>query len=201
MVELPPTLLAEVDQLVQMGMFPTRDAAVAELLRLGLEALRDRTRRGPAPIPPRPPVPPGVHDPEDDRAMGAEARLTELNLTLPTAPRPVATYLSAVRQGNLLYVSGHGPLRPDGTLHLGKVGAGLDPCGAVQVAFDLPDAHERETSFRLGVGRNPAEVQNLIQRFRRADASRLGQGVDTPGRSGAPQGFENLRGAYGIAQT
>ncbi len=55
----------------------------------------------------------------------------------------------------------------------GKVGAGLDPCGAVQVAFDLPDGQERETSFRLGVGRNAADVQNLIQRFRRADASRV----------------------------
>ena len=57
--------------------------------------------------------------------MGAEARLAELNLTLPPAPKPVATYLTAVRQGSLLYVSGHGPLRPDGTLHLGKLGAGL----------------------------------------------------------------------------
>ena len=55
----------------------------------------------------------------------------------------------------------------------GKVGAGLDPCGAVQVVFDLPDGQERETGFRLGVGRNAAEVQNLIQRFRRADASRV----------------------------
>ena len=55
----------------------------------------------------------------------------------------------------------------------GKVGAGLDPCGAVQVAFDLADGQERETSFRLGVGRNPADVQNLIQRFRPADASRV----------------------------
>jgi len=55
----------------------------------------------------------------------------------------------------------------------GKVGAGLDPCGAVQVAFDLPDGQERETSFRLGVGRSAADVQNLIQRFRRADASRV----------------------------
>src|SRR5471030_925033 len=55
----------------------------------------------------------------------------------------------------------------------GKVGAGLDPCGALQVAFDLPDGQERETSFRLGAGRNPADVQNLIQRFRRADASRV----------------------------
>ena len=34
----------------------------------------------------------------------------------------------------------------------GKVGAGLDPCGAVQVTFDLREGQERETSFRLGVG-------------------------------------------------
>jgi cellobiose phosphorylase len=54
----------------------------------------------------------------------------------------------------------------------GKVGAGLDPCGALQVAFDLLDGQERETSFRLGIGRNPADVQNLIERFRRADATR-----------------------------
>ena len=57
--------------------------------------------------------------------MGAEARLAELNLQLPAAPKPVATYLTAVRHGNLLYVSGHGPLRVDGTMHLGKLGAGL----------------------------------------------------------------------------
>ncbi len=58
--------------------------------------------------------------------MGAEARLTELKLTLPPAPKPIATYVSAVRHGDLLYVSGHGPLNPDGSLHLGKLGAGLD---------------------------------------------------------------------------
>ena len=58
--------------------------------------------------------------------MGTEARLAELKLTLPPAPKPVATYLTAVRQGDLLYVSGHGPLRDDGTLHTGKVGADLD---------------------------------------------------------------------------
>ena len=57
--------------------------------------------------------------------MGAEARLQELKLTLPPAPKPVATYLTAVRDGHLLYLSGHGPLREDGTLHVGKLGAGL----------------------------------------------------------------------------
>jgi cellobiose phosphorylase len=55
----------------------------------------------------------------------------------------------------------------------GNVGAGLDPCGAMQVTLDLPDGQERETGFRLGVGRDAGEVQHLIQRFRRADASRV----------------------------
>jgi cellobiose phosphorylase len=54
----------------------------------------------------------------------------------------------------------------------GKVGAGLDPCGAMQVTFDLASGQEQETSFRLGVGRSPTDVQNLIHRFRRADACR-----------------------------
>jgi cellobiose phosphorylase len=54
----------------------------------------------------------------------------------------------------------------------GKVGAGLDPCGALQVVFDLADGQERETCFRLGVGRSEAELQGLIQRFRRTDSSR-----------------------------
>lgn len=54
----------------------------------------------------------------------------------------------------------------------GKVGAGFDSCGALQVVFDLADGQERETSFRMGVGRNLAEVQNLVHRFRRAEASR-----------------------------
>lgn len=58
--------------------------------------------------------------------MGAEKRLETLNLELPTAPKPVANYLIAVRHGDLLYVSGHGPLKSDGTLTTGKVGADLD---------------------------------------------------------------------------
>ncbi|MGD1030764.1 MAG: glucoamylase family protein [Opitutaceae bacterium] len=55
----------------------------------------------------------------------------------------------------------------------GRVGAGLDPCGAIQIAVDLPDEQEREIGFRLGAARSPGEVQSLIQRFRRADANRI----------------------------
>ena len=58
--------------------------------------------------------------------MGADARIAELNLELPPAPKPMAVYLPALRHGDLLYVSGHGPLMPDGSMITGKVGAEMD---------------------------------------------------------------------------
>jgi enamine deaminase RidA (YjgF/YER057c/UK114 family) len=54
--------------------------------------------------------------------MSAEARLQELKLELPTAPVPVAVYKPLVIVGNMAYVSGHGPLRTDGTMITGQVG-------------------------------------------------------------------------------
>ena len=57
--------------------------------------------------------------------MTAERRLEELNIQLPDAPQPVAIYRSAVQVGNLLFVSGHGPNRADGTQITGKVGVEL----------------------------------------------------------------------------
>ena len=41
--------------------------------------------------------------------MKVEEKLTEMGLTLPPPPAPVATYVPAVRSGNLLFISGHGP--------------------------------------------------------------------------------------------
>ncbi len=62
--------------------------------------------------------------------MGAEDRLAELKLELPPAPKPVATYVTALRVGDLMYVSGHGPLRSDGSVIMGRLGADLDtPAG------------------------------------------------------------------------
>lgn len=66
--------------------------------------------------------------------MGAEARLAELNLTLPPAPKAMANYRTAVRIGNLLYVSGHGPYNADGSLHVGKVGVEVDMTAGVAAA-------------------------------------------------------------------
>jgi enamine deaminase RidA (YjgF/YER057c/UK114 family) len=58
--------------------------------------------------------------------MTAESRLAELKLELPPAPKPVAVYKPLVVAGNMAYVSGHGPLKPDKTLITGRVGADLD---------------------------------------------------------------------------
>ena len=66
--------------------------------------------------------------------MGAEDRLAQLNLELPPAPRPVATYVTALRVGDMLYVSGHGPLRTDGTMITGKVGLDLDVTAGMAAA-------------------------------------------------------------------
>ena len=59
-------------------------------------------------------------------ASSAEKRIQELHLTLPPAPKPVAVYKTAVKHGNLLFVSGHGPLKPDGTLIVGCLGKDMD---------------------------------------------------------------------------
>jgi len=58
--------------------------------------------------------------------MNAEKRLVELKLELPPAPKPVAVYRTVVVAGNVAYASGHGPLKSDGMMIAGRVGADLD---------------------------------------------------------------------------
>jgi len=57
--------------------------------------------------------------------MDVEERLKEKGLALAAPPKPVANYVTAVRTGNLVFLSGHGPFRADGTLITGRVGADL----------------------------------------------------------------------------
>lgn len=59
--------------------------------------------------------------------MKVEARITELGLQLPVAPRPVANYVRVMRTGNLLFVSGHGPYRDGRLQFVGKVGRDITP--------------------------------------------------------------------------
>jgi enamine deaminase RidA (YjgF/YER057c/UK114 family) len=55
-------------------------------------------------------------------AMSAEQRLTELGIELPTPMPPGGSYVPAVRAGDLLFLSGAGPVRSDGKSVTGKVG-------------------------------------------------------------------------------
>ena len=53
-----------------------------------------------------------------------------------------------------------------------KLGAALDPCAALQVAFVLADGEEREFVFRLGAGRNVNDARRLLQASRGSLAAR-----------------------------
>lgn len=66
--------------------------------------------------------------------MTPESRFANLKLELPPAPKPVAVYKPLVIAGNLAYVSGHGPLKPDKTLITGRVGADMDTAKGKEAA-------------------------------------------------------------------
>ncbi|MFA5817912.1 MAG: RidA family protein [Bacteroidales bacterium] len=54
-----------------------------------------------------------------------DLRIVELGLILPPAPKPAGVYKPVLVVDKFLYVSGHGPIRSDGTLMTGKLGADL----------------------------------------------------------------------------
>lgn len=54
-----------------------------------------------------------------------EKRLEELGITLPEAASPAANYVNAVRSGNLLFLAGKGPGKPEGGYITGKLGDNL----------------------------------------------------------------------------
>jgi enamine deaminase RidA (YjgF/YER057c/UK114 family) len=69
--------------------------------------------------------------------MGAEARLKELGITLPPPGKPVGNYLPGVRHGNLLYLSGHGPLREGSPTARGKLGRELSTEDGYKIAREV----------------------------------------------------------------
>jgi enamine deaminase RidA (YjgF/YER057c/UK114 family) len=70
--------------------------------------------------------------------MSADAKLTEFlamhHLEMPPAPKAMGVYKPVVVVGNLAYVSGHGPLKADGTLMVGRVGSEVDQAAGYAAA-------------------------------------------------------------------
>ena len=58
--------------------------------------------------------------------MTPEEVIQSTNLPLPPAPAPAGVYKPLVLQGNLAYLSGHGPVTMDGSLLTGRVGQDVD---------------------------------------------------------------------------
>ncbi len=58
--------------------------------------------------------------------MTPEEKLAGLGIELPEPPKPLGSYVPALRTGNLLFLSGVLPVRDGRLLKTGKIGAGLD---------------------------------------------------------------------------
>ncbi|MFA5117413.1 MAG: glucoamylase family protein [Candidatus Omnitrophota bacterium] len=54
----------------------------------------------------------------------------------------------------------------------GKVGAGIDPCVATQVKFEIEDGQQKEIVFTFGSGRTMDEARDLVRRFGGVEAAR-----------------------------
>lgn len=57
---------------------------------------------------------------------GPEARLRQLKIELPPVQAPKNTYVPVVQVGNLLFVSGTGPSKADGSSIVGQLGKDMD---------------------------------------------------------------------------
>ena len=66
-----------------------------------------------------------MENPTTEPGTDANKRVEELGITLVDAPPPVANYVNAVRTGNLIFLAGKGPNRPEGGYITGKVGTDL----------------------------------------------------------------------------
>ncbi|TNF41595.1 MAG: RidA family protein [Cytophagales bacterium] len=55
-----------------------------------------------------------------------EQNFAKLGLELPPAPKPLGVYKPCLVDGKYLYLSGHGTVKPDGTLIIGRIGQDLD---------------------------------------------------------------------------
>jgi enamine deaminase RidA (YjgF/YER057c/UK114 family) len=72
---------------------------------------------------------------EGSEPAGAERRLLELGIQLPTAPTPFGSYVEALQTGNLLFLSGMLPVVDHKAKYVGRIGKELDAAAGRDAAY------------------------------------------------------------------
>src|SRR5690606_35987875 len=88
-----------------------------------------------------------------------DKRLKELGIELMTPTAPVANYAKAVRTGNLIYLSGHGPTKADGKDISGKVGKDLTTEQGIEAAKRT--AISLLSTLKAELGGDPSRVRRI----------------------------------------
>lgn len=95
-------------------------------------------------------------------AQTPEDNIKKLGIQLPKSPKPVASFVHCVRVGNLLYLSGKGPARADGTFMTGKVGRDLTVDSGYYAARLTAIAHLAVLKDELG---DLSKVKRIVKVF------------------------------------
>ena len=100
--------------------------------------------------------------------MNAEAKIAELELQLPPAPKPGGVYQPVLICGNFAYVSGHGPVLEDESYITGRVGSDLDAAAGKNAARQTGLAILASLRARLG---SLDRVKQLVKSFGMVNAT------------------------------
>lgn len=90
-----------------------------------------------------------------------DVRLKELGIELMTPTSPVANYAKAVRTGNLIYLSGHGPTKADGKDIIGKVGKELSTDQGIEAAKRT--AISLLSTLKVELGGDLSRVKRIVK--------------------------------------
>jgi len=91
-----------------------------------------------------------------------EENLAELSITLNDVSQPIASYVNCARTGNLLFLSGKGPIKPDGTYMTGTVGEDLSIEQGYEAARLVAIDHIAVLKDELG---DLSEVNRVVKAF------------------------------------
>lgn len=118
-------------------------------------------------------TPPTTQSQSTAEQIDFDARLEELGIELSEPSSPVANYVNAVQAGNLMFLAGKGPARPDGSLMTGKVGVDLT----------IEEGYE--------AARLTAIEQLVVMKAELGDLNRVKRIVKVVGMVNADPSFEN----------